>query len=132
MNNPKIKISLADLPAAYSKKMETLSLEPKEEKRFYHPENPSQDTYVMKENHPHIEKISSLQTKLLNKNTVQTEFLSHCVKSGFFVDIFLVNGVKLQGTITKFDSYCLVLQNEKSKMLVMKSAMSTIKEHGNV
>lgn len=119
MNNPKIKISLEDLPAAYKKKQETLSLEPKKGQSIA---LPSEKVPLIKNLHP----------PLFDKNTVQYEFLSHCVKSGFFVDIFLVNGVKLQGTITKFDSYCLVLQNDKGKMLVMKSAISTIKDQENV
>jgi len=38
----------------------------------------------------------------------------------------LVNGVKLQGVITWFDSFCVLLRRDGQSQLVYKSAISTI------
>jgi host factor-I protein len=40
--------------------------------------------------------------------------------------IFLVNGVKLQGVVTWFDSFCLLLRRDGHSQLVYKHAISTI------
>ena len=42
------------------------------------------------------------------------------------VTIFLVNGVKLQGVITWFDNFCLLLRRDAQSQLVYKHAISTI------
>jgi host factor-I protein len=41
-------------------------------------------------------------------------------------DTFLVNGVKLQGIVTWFDNFCLLLRRDGHSQLVYKHAISTI------
>ena len=40
--------------------------------------------------------------------------------------IFLINGVKLQGMITWFDNFCVLLRRDGQSQLVYKHAVSTI------
>jgi len=40
--------------------------------------------------------------------------------------IFLVNGVKLQGVVTWFDNFCVLLRRDGQIQLVYKHAISTI------
>ena len=42
------------------------------------------------------------------------------------VTIFLVNGVKLQGIITWFDNFCVLLRRDDHSQLVYKHAISTV------
>ena len=57
---------------------------------------------------------------------VQDVFLNHVRKTKTPVTIFLVNGVKLQGVITWFDNFCLLLRRDAQSQLVYKHAISTI------
>lgn len=57
---------------------------------------------------------------------LQDAFLNHVRKAKVPVTIFLANGVKLQGTITWFDSFCILLTREGLSQLVYKHAVSTI------
>ena len=47
-------------------------------------------------------------------------------KDHIAVTVFLVNGVKLQGIITWFDNFCLLLKRDQHVQLVYKHAISTI------
>ena len=40
--------------------------------------------------------------------------------------IFLVNGVKLQGVVSWFDNFCVLLRRDGQSQLVYKHAISTI------
>ena len=40
--------------------------------------------------------------------------------------MFLVNGVKLQGIITWFDNFCVLLRRDGHSQLVYKHAISTV------
>ncbi len=60
-----------------------------------------------------------------NQN-LQDSFLNNVRKNKIPVTIFLVNGVKLQGVITWFDNFCLLLRRESQSQLVYKHAISTI------
>ncbi|MBB5519967.1 host factor-I protein [Amphiplicatus metriothermophilus] len=42
------------------------------------------------------------------------------------VTIFLVNGVKLQGVVTWFDNFCVLLKRDGQSQLVYKHAISTV------
>jgi host factor-I protein len=42
------------------------------------------------------------------------------------VTIFLINGVKLQGVVTWFDNFCVLLRRDGASQLVYKHAISTI------
>ena len=57
---------------------------------------------------------------------LQEVFLNNVRKSHVAVTVFLVNGVKLQGIITWFDNFSLLLKREAHVQLVYKHAISTI------
>ncbi len=60
-----------------------------------------------------------------NQN-VQDVFLNYCRKQKTPVTIFLVNGVKLQGIITWFDNFSVLLRRDAHSQLVYKHAISTV------
>lgn len=62
------------------------------------------------------DKSQNLQDKFLNK--VRKEKMS--------VTVFLVNGVKLQGIITWFDNFSMLLRRDSHSQLIYKHAISTI------
>ena len=66
-----------------------------------------------------------------NQN-VQDVFLNAIRKSKVPVTVFLVNGVKLQGIVTWFDNFCLLLRRDSMSQLVYKHAISTIMPGGPV
>ena len=47
-------------------------------------------------------------------------------KAKYPLTIFLVNGVKLQGVVTWFDNFCVLLRRDGHSQLVYKHAISTI------
>ena len=53
-------------------------------------------------------------------------FLNHVRKNKVPLTIFLVNGVKLQGVVTWFDNFCVLLRRDGHSQLVYKHAISTI------
>ena len=57
---------------------------------------------------------------------VQDVFLNHLRKNKTPVTIFLVNGVKLQGIVTWFDNFSVLLRRDGHSQLVYKHAISTI------
>ena len=57
---------------------------------------------------------------------VQDVFLNAVRKSKNPVTVFLVNGVKLQGIITWFDNFSVLLRRDGHTQLVYKHAISTI------
>ena len=57
---------------------------------------------------------------------LQDAFLNHVRKTKVPVTIFLINGVKLQGVITWFDNFCVLLRRDGQSQLVYKHAISTI------
>lgn len=59
-------------------------------------------------------------------NNLQDIFLNHLRKNKNPVTLFLVNGVKLQGIITWFDSFCVLLRRDAHSQLVYKHAISTV------
>jgi host factor-I protein len=67
-----------------------------------------------------------------DKQNLQDAFLNHVRKSKQPVTIFLINGVKLQGAITWFDNFCLLLRRDGQSQLVYKHAISTIMPGGPV
>jgi host factor-I protein len=60
------------------------------------------------------------------KHSLQDKFLNHVRKQKIPVTIFLVNGVKLQGVITWFDNFCVLLRRDGQSQLVYKHAISTV------
>ena len=57
---------------------------------------------------------------------VQDVFLNHIRKNKTPVTIFLVNGVKLQGIVTWFDNFSVLLRRDGHSQLVYKHAISTV------
>jgi host factor-I protein len=58
--------------------------------------------------------------------SVQDVFLNAIRKQKVPVTIFLVNGVKLQGIVTWFDNFSVLLRRDAHSQLVYKHAISTI------
>ena len=65
-------------------------------------------------------------------NNLQDTFLNTIRKSKVPVTIFLVNGVKLQGVVTWFDNFCVLLRRDGHSQLVYKHAISTVMPAGPV
>ncbi len=57
---------------------------------------------------------------------VQDVFLNYIRKNKMPVTVFLVNGVKLQGIVTWFDNFSVLLRRDGHTQLVYKHAISTI------
>jgi len=66
------------------------------------------------------------------KQNLQDTFLNSVRKTKTPLTIFLVNGVKLQGVVTWFDNFCVLLRREGQIQLVYKHAISTIMPAGPV
>jgi len=63
---------------------------------------------------------------------LQDTFLNHVRKQKIPLTIFLVNGVKLQGIVTWFDNFCVLLRRDGHSQLVYKHAISTIMPGGPI
>ena len=57
---------------------------------------------------------------------VQDVFLNYIRKQETPVTVFLVNGVKLQGIVTWFDNFSVLLRRDGHTQLVYKHAISTV------
>ena len=57
---------------------------------------------------------------------IQDVFLNYVRKNKTPVTVFLVNGVKLQGFISGFDNFCVLLRRDAHVQLVYKHAISTV------
>ena len=60
----------------------------------------------------------------------QDIFLNTLRKKKMPVTVFLSNGVKLQGNITGFDNFCMVLRRGPQVQLVYKHSVATIVPSG--
>ncbi len=60
------------------------------------------------------------------KQNLQDTFLNSVRRAKTPLTIFLVNGVKLQGVVTWFDNFCVLLRRDGQSQLVYKHAISTI------
>lgn len=69
---------------------------------------------------------------MANQVNVQDTFLNYVRKNKVPVTIFLLNGVKLTGTISCFDRHCIILKRETYVQFVYKHAISTFSPHGNI
>ena len=66
------------------------------------------------------------------QQNLQDTFLNHLRKTKMPVTVFLVNGVKLQGIITWFDNFSMLLRRDGVSQLVYKHAISTIMPGGPI
>ena len=63
----------------------------------------------------------------MDKNqNLQDIFLNTARRQHISVTLFLVNGVKLQGLITWFDNYSILLKRDGHIQFIYKHAVSTI------
>jgi host factor-I protein len=60
------------------------------------------------------------------QNNLQDIFLNQLRKTKAPVTLFLVNGVKLQGVVTWFDNFSVLLRRDNHSQLVYKHAISTV------
>jgi host factor-I protein len=84
---------------------------------------------------PEIRRTDQNNNKLTNREipmaadksqNVQYVFLNYIRKNKVPVTVFLVNGVKLQGIITWFDNFSVLLRRDAHSQLVYKHAISTV------
>ncbi len=66
------------------------------------------------------------------KQNLQDTFLNSVRKSKTPLTIFLVNGVKLQGVVSWFDNFCVLLRRDGQSQLVYKHAISTVMPMGPI
>ena len=57
---------------------------------------------------------------------MQDVFLNTCRKDKKPVTVYLVNGVKLQGVISGFDNFSVVLKRNQMAQLVYKHSIATV------
>jgi host factor-I protein len=62
----------------------------------------------------------------LKNPSVQDHFLNSVRKQKAAVTVFLMNGVKLQGIVTSFDNFSMLLRRDGHAQLIYKHAISTI------
>jgi len=72
---------------------------------------------------PEAELAEANSTK---SQSLQDQFLNHLRKHKTPVTMFLVKGVKLQGIVTWFDNFSILLRRDGQSQLVYKHAVSTI------
>jgi host factor-I protein len=76
--------------------------------------------------------IEQLQESTVSKGqSLQDPFLNALRRERVPVSVYLVNGIKLQGTIESFDQFVVLLRNTVSQM-VYKHAISTVVPARNV
>lgn len=75
-----------------------------------------------------IKKNTAKEPTMSSEKTqnLQDTFLNHIRKNKTPVTVFLVNGVKLQGIVTWFDNFCVLLRRDQHSQLVYKHAISTV------
>ncbi|MDN3645391.1 RNA chaperone Hfq [Pontixanthobacter aestiaquae] len=69
---------------------------------------------------------SAKSSKAANQANLQDAFLNLLRKNKIPVTMFLVKGVKLQGIVTWFDNFSILLRRDGQTQLVYKHAISTI------
>ena len=73
-----------------------------------------------------------MATTTEKKQNLQDTFLNSVRKSKTPLTIFLVNGVKLQGVVSWFDNFCVLLRRDGQSQLVYKHAISTVMPMGPI
>jgi host factor-I protein len=73
-----------------------------------------------------LDNVKGKQQMADRMQNLQDTFLNHVRKAKMPVTIFLVNGVKLQGIVTWFDNFCVLLRRDGHSQLVYKHAISTV------
>ena len=68
----------------------------------------------------------------MKTENLQEIFLNQLRKDKLSVTVFLINGVKLQGIITWFDNFSILLKRDTHVQLVYKHSISTIMPSGSI
>lgn len=63
---------------------------------------------------------------------LQDTFLNAVRKARTPLQIYLISGVRLEGVVTWFDNFCVLLLREGKPQLIYKHAISTITPDGPV
>jgi host factor-I protein len=84
------------------------------------------DKSSRREQGPASKKTETTAMAAERAQNLQDTFLNHVRKSKIPLTIFLVNGIKLQGVVTWFDNFCVLLRRDGHSQLVYKHAISTI------
>lgn len=58
--------------------------------------------------------------------SLQQRFLNEVRRSKSHVTVYLISGIKLQGQVTSFDNFAILLRRDNQSQLVYKHAISTI------
>ncbi len=61
-----------------------------------------------------------------NEQNNQDFFLNQLRKDKTAVTVYLINGVKLQGVVTGFDNFSVMLKRDGHTQLIYKHAVSTV------
>jgi host factor-I protein len=64
--------------------------------------------------------------KVQKKQDVQDSLLERLKKHQAPVNIFLINGIKLLGTIVDYDTYVIILDFKGQEQMVFKHSISTV------
>lgn len=67
-----------------------------------------------------------------NISNTQDKFINHLISKKSLIRIYLVNGIKLEGTIISSDEDCLVIKKDDHSILVYKQALSTITPYDSI
>ena len=78
-----------------------------------------------------MRRTNNKENILAKTQSLQDPFLNALRKERVPVSIYLVNGIKLQGTIDSFDQFVVLLKNSVNQM-VYKHAISTVVPARNV
>jgi host factor-I protein len=81
---------------------------------------------------PAAPKTSQEKAVSEKSQNVQDVFLNYVRKNKTPVTVFLVNGVKLQGIISWFDNFSMLLRRDGHVQLVYKHAISTVMPAGPI
>lgn len=73
-----------------------------------------------------VESPEPARSAPLKGGNLQDQFLNHLRREKTPVTMFLVKGVKLQGIVTWFDNFSILLRRDGQSQLVYKHAISTI------
>ncbi|GHU01908.1 RNA-binding protein Hfq [Alphaproteobacteria bacterium] len=74
-----------------------------------------------------MEETNKPKAQAIDKNQhIQSGFLKRIRDERTPVTVFLMNGVKLQGIISDFDNYTMLLRRDGINQLLFKQAISTI------
>jgi host factor-I protein len=68
----------------------------------------------------------------MKQSSCQESFLNVLRKNKVSVTVFLSSGIKLQGIITSYDNFAVVLRRDAHIQLVYKHSISTIMPNGPV